>query len=310
MTTLPSRPLGRSEMSASVIGLGCNQFGNRLDLAGTRAVLERAISLGITFLDTADRYGATRSEEFMGEVLRTRRNEVVLATKFGLDLGDGWEGPRGAPAYIRHAIEGSLRRLRTDCVDLYWYHRPDGVTPIADTLAALDELVRAGKVRAIGASNFSAAQIREADRTARELGLTRFSAIQNEYSLLHREPEEEVLGLCEQLELAFIPYYPLASGLLTGKYRRGQAAPAGARLAGREQVATEAQWRVVEALVAYAAARGLEPAEVAIGALLAQPAVASVITGATSPEQLEANAAAARWRPDAAALRELQEALA
>lgn len=310
MTTLPSRPLGRSEMSASVIGLGCNQFGNRLDLAGTRAVLERAISLGITFLDTADRYGATRSEEFMGEVLRTRRNEVVLATKFGLDLGDGWEGPRGAPAYIRHAIEGSLRRLRTDCIDLYWYHRPDGVTPIADTLAALDELVRAGKVRAIGASNFSAAQIREADRTARELGLTRFSAIQNEYSLLHREPEEEVLGLCEQLELAFIPYYPLASGLLTGKYRRGQAAPAGARLAGREQVATEAQWRVVEALVAYAAARGLEPAEVAIGALLAQPAVASVITGATSPEQLEANAAAARWRPDAAALRELQEALA
>lgn len=309
MTTIPTRPLGHSAIPVSVIGLGCNQFGNRLDLAGTRAVLERAIALGVTFLDTADRYGNTLSEQYMGEVLRSRRDEVVLATKFGMDLGDGWEGPRGAPEYIRHACEGSLRRLQTDVIDLYWYHRPDGVTPIGQTLEALDELVRAGKVRAIGASNFSAAQIREADQVARAHGLTRFTAIQNEYSLLHREPEQEVLGLCDELELAFIPYYPLASGLLTGKYRRGQAAPAGARLAGREQLASEEQWRVVEALCSYASARGLEPAEVAIGALLARPAVASVITGATGPEQVQANAAAARWQPDRAELAQLWAAL-
>ncbi len=309
MTTIPTRPLGHSAIPVSVIGLGCNQFGNRLDLAGTRAVLERAIALGVTFLDTADRYGNTLSEQYMGEVLRSRRDEVVLATKFGMDLGDGWEGPRGAPEYIRHACEGSLRRLQTDVIDLYWYHRPDGVTPIGQTLEALDELVRAGKVRAIGASNFSAAQIREADQVARAHGLTRFTAIQNEYSLLHREPEQEVLGLCDELELAFIPYYPLASGLLTGKYRRGQAAPAGARLAGREQLASEEQWRVVEALCSYASARGLEPAEVAIGALLARPAVASVITGATGPEQVQANAAAARWAPDSAELAQLWAAL-
>ena len=309
MTTIPTRPLGHSAIPVSVIGLGCNQFGNRLDLAGTRAVLERAIALGVTFLDTADRYGNTLSEQYMGEVLRSRRDEVVLATKFGMDLGDGWEGPRGAPEYIRHACEGSLRRLQTDVIDLYWYHRPDGVTPIAQTLEALDQLVRAGKVRAIGASNFSAAQIREADQVARAHGLTRFTAIQNEYSLLHREPEQEVLGLCDELELAFIPYYPLASGLLTGKYRRGQAAPAGARLAGREQLASEEQWRVVEALCSYASARGLEPAEVAIGALLARPAVASVITGATGPEQVQANAAAARWQPDRAELAQLWAAL-
>nr|WP_249019567.1 aldo/keto reductase [Conexibacter sp. S30A1] len=309
MTTIPTRPLGHSAIPVSVIGLGCNQFGNRLDLAGTRAVLERAIALGVTFLDTADRYGNTLSEQYMGEALRSRREEVVLATKFGMDLGDGWEGPRGAPEYIRHACEGSLRRLQTDVIDLYWYHRPDGVTPIDQTLEALDELVRAGKVRAIGASNFSAAQIREADQVARAHGLTRFTAIQNEYSLLHREPEQEVLGLCDELELAFIPYYPLASGLLTGKYRRGQAAPAGARLAGREQLASEEQWRVVEALCSYASARGLEPAEVAIGALLARPAVASVITGATGPEQVQANAAAARWAPDSAELAQLWAAL-
>lgn len=309
MTTIPTRPLGHSAIPVSVIGLGANQFGNRLDLAGTRAVLERAIALGVTFLDTADRYGNTLSEQYMGEALRSRREEVVLATKFGMDLGDGWEGPRGAPEYIRHACEGSLRRLQTDVIDLYWYHRPDGVTPIQQTLEALDQLVRAGKVRAIGASNFSAAQIREADQVARAHGLTRFTAIQNEYSLLHREPEQEVLGLCDELELAFIPYYPLASGLLTGKYRRGQAAPAGARLAGREQLASEAQWRVIEALCSYSSARGLEPAEVAIGALLAQPAVASVITGATGPEQVQANAAAARCQPDRAELAQLWAAL-
>ncbi len=309
MTNIETRPLGHSGIQVSVVGLGCNQFGGRLDLEGTRAVIDGAISQGITFLDTADRYGNTKSEEFIGQVLQGRRDEVILATKFGMDLGDGWDGPRGAPEYIRHAAESSLRRLQTDVIDLYWYHRPDGVTPIGDTLAGLDELVRAGKVRAIGASNFSAHQIREAERAAQERGLTRFTAIQNEYSLLHREPESDVLPLCEQLELAFIPYYPLASGLLTGKYRRDQAAPEGARLSSREQIATDAQWRVVEALTDYADERNLPLTDVAIGALLAQPVVTSVIAGATKPEQLTSNAAAASWKPSAADLRELRAAL-
>lgn len=302
MASLSTRPLGHSGIQVSVLGLGCNQFGSRLDLEGTRAVLDRALARGITFLDTADRYGLTRSEELMGEVLKGRRGEVVLATKFGLDTGDGWAGPRGTPAYVRHAVEGSLRRLQTDVIDLYYYHRPDGVTPIAETLAALDELLREGKVRAIGASNFSATQIREADAAARAHGLTRFTAVQNEYSLLHREPEAEVLGLCEQLELAFIPFFPLACGLLTGKYRRDQPGPEGARLSARGRIASDEQWVAVEALTAYAAARGRALTDVAIGALLTRPAVASVIAGATRPEQLDANAAAASWEPDAADL--------
>ena len=310
MINVETRPLGHSAIQVSVVGLGCNQFGGRLDLEGTRAVIDGALSQGITFLDTADRYGNTHSEEFIGELLKHgRRDEVVLATKFGMDTGDGWTGPRGAPEYIRHAAENSLRRLQTDVIDLYWYHRPDGVTPIADTLEALDTLVKAGTVRAIGASNFSAAQVAEADRVAGERGLTRFTAIQNEYSLLHRAPEDDVLPLCERLDIAFIPYFPLASGLLTGKYRRDQAAPEGARLSNREEIATDAQWRIVEALTGYAEERGLTLTDVAIGALLTQPAVASVIAGATRPEQLVANAAAANWRPSAADLESLRVAL-
>jgi aryl-alcohol dehydrogenase-like predicted oxidoreductase len=310
MTNIETRPLGHSGIQVSVVGLGCNQFGGRLDLSGTRDVIDAAISHGITFLDTADRYGNTKSEEFIGEVLKGRRDEVVLATKFGLDLGDGWTGPRGAPDYIHHAVENSLRRLRTDVIDLYWYHRPDGVTPIGDTLAGLDELVKAGKVRAIGASNFSAAQIHEGERAAGERGLTRFTAIQNEYSLLHREPERDVLALCEELELAFIPYYPLASGLLTGKYHRDQAAPAGARLSNSEEIATDEQWRVVEALTGYAQQQGVPLTDVAIGALLTHPAVSSVITGATRPSQVESNASAANWKPSPADLQALRSLLA
>ncbi len=310
MTNIPTRPLGHSAIQVSVVGLGCNQFGGRLDLEGTRAVIDGAISEGITFLDTADRYGNTHSEEFIGEVLRGRRDEVVLATKFGMDLGDGWEGPRGAPDYIQHAAENSLRRLQTDVIDVYWYHRPDGITPIADTLAGLDTLVKAGKVRSIGASNFGADQIEEADAIARERGLTRFTAIQNEYSLLHRDPESDVLPVCERLDVAFIPYYPLASGLLTGKYRRDAAAPEGARLSKRDQIATDEQWAMVESLVAYADQRGVPVTDVAIGALLTHPAVASVIAGATKPEQLASNAAAARWTPTEADLAELRALLA
>ncbi len=306
MTKPALRPLGHSGIEVSSIGLGCNNFGGRIDLSQTRAVLDSAITEGITFLDTADRYGDTKSEEFMGEVLKDRWHEVVLATKFGLDLGDGWEGPRGRRDYIHHAAENSLRRLQTDVIDLYWYHTPDDVTPIQETLEGLHELVTAGKVRAIGASNFSAAQLREADEVARANGLTRFTALQNEYSLLVRDPEPEILPLCVELDVAFIPYFPLASGLLTGKYTRTGAVPTGTRLSGRDEIATPEQWEIVEQLSDYAAARGVSMTEVAIGALLAQPSVASVIAGATKPEQIKSNAAAAGWVPsesDLAALR-------
>jgi aryl-alcohol dehydrogenase-like predicted oxidoreductase len=297
MANLPIRRLGDSDLEVPVVGLGCNNFGRRVDLEGTRAVVDAALAEGVNFLDTADIYGgAGASEELLGQVLEGRREQVVLATKFGMDMGDG-KGPRGSRDYVLQAAEASLRRLRTDVIDLYWYHQPDGVTPIAETLAALDELVRSGTVRAIGASNFSADQIEEADSVAREGGLARFVAIQNEYSLLVREAEEEVLPACERLGLGFIPYFPLASGLLTGKYRRGAQAPAGARLSGRAQVASDEQFELLDALERFAGERGLSMLEVAIGGLLARPVVSSVIAGATKPDQVRANAAAARWTP-------------
>lgn len=307
---LEQRPFGDSGLNVSVIGLGCNNFGRRLDIAGTRAVVDAALEQGVTFFDTADIYGgAGKSEAFLGEVLEGRRDHVVLATKFGMDMGDG-RGPRGSRAYIMEAVEASLRRLRTDWIDVYWYHEPDGVTPIAETLAALDELVRSGKVRAIGGSNFDADQIEEADGVARASGLVRFAAIQNEYSLLVRDPERDVLPLCERLGLGFVPYFPLASGLLTGKYRRGQSGPSGARLSGREQIATDEQFDAVEALVDYARERGLSLSQVAIGALLAQAPVCSVIAGATKPEQVRENAAAAAWVPSSDDLQALAGTLA
>jgi aryl-alcohol dehydrogenase-like predicted oxidoreductase len=297
VTALPARPLGESGLNASIVGLGCNNFGRRVNLDGTRAVVDAAIEHGITFFDTADIYGgAGRSEELLGEVLEGRRDQVVLATKFGMDMGDG-PGPRGSREYIQHAVEGSLRRLRTDVIDYYWYHEPDGETPVSETLETLDGLVRAGKVRAIGASNFTAQLIEEAARVAAERGLTPFTAIQNEYSLFVRDAERDVLPMCERLGLGFVPYFPLASGLLTGKYQRGQAGPAGARLSGREQVATEEQFEILEALDEYARERDVSMSTVAIGALLARPAVASVIAGATKPEQVAANARAAEWTP-------------
>jgi aryl-alcohol dehydrogenase-like predicted oxidoreductase len=309
MSQVATRPLGSSGIPVSVVGLGCNQFGGRLDQAQTRAVLDAAIDTGVTFLDTADVYGGTHSEEFIGEALKGRRDQVVLATKFGSDLKDGWSGPRAAGDYIRHAVESSLRRLQTDTIDVYWLHRPDGITPIGDTLEALDALVKAGTVRAIGASNFSAQQIEEADSIAKERGLTPFTAIQNHYSLLERAAEADVLPLCERLNIAFIPYFPLAMGLLTGKYQRDAAPPEGARLSSRDEIATPERWEIVEALTAYAAERGVALTDVAIGALLAQPSVASVISGATKPEQVDANAASAEWTPSTADLAALAELL-
>jgi aryl-alcohol dehydrogenase-like predicted oxidoreductase len=307
-TPLPTRRLGDSELEVSVVGLGCNNFGRRLDLDGTRAVLEAALEAGITFFDTADVYGSGgASEELMGQALEGRRGEFVIATKFGWEM----EGVAGVPAaargsreYIRWAVEGSLRRLHVDRIDLYQYHRPDGRTPIGETLAALDELVREGVVRAIGCSNFSAGELEEAEREARERGLARFVTLQNEYSLLERGIEAEVAPACERLGVSILPFFPLYRGLLTGKYRRGEAAPAGTRLAGSTP-GTEEQLEVIEALRAFAEERELELIDVAIGGLAAQPAVASVIAGATKPEQVRANVGAVRWQPGDADLAEL-----
>lgn len=305
---IASRPLGDSGLDVSVVGLGCNNFGRRIDLEATRAVVDAALEQGVTFFDTANTYGRGQSEEFLGEVLEGRRDQVMLATKFGMDMGDG-KGPRGSRDYIMQAVEASLRRLRTDTIDVYWYHRPDGVTPIAETLEALDELVRRGSVRAIGASNFSAQQLEEADAVARERGLTRFTALQNEYSLLVRDAERDVLPACERLGIGFVPFFPLASGLLTGKYRRGEAGPSGARLSDREQIASDEQFDLLDALQSYAGARGVSLVDVAIGALIARPVISTVIAGATKPEQVRANAAAARWLPSDEDVAELEELL-
>jgi len=284
-----------------VVGLGTNNFGRRIGLEETRAVVDAALDCGIDFIDTADVYGGDgASERLLGEVLRGRRDEVVLATKFGWDRG-------GSRAQLRNAIEASLGRLETDRIDLYQYHRPDGVTPIEETLAALTELLDEGKVREIGCSNFSAAQLVEAHEVARASGLRPFASIQNEYNLLDRRIEAGVIAECERLGVAVIPYFPLASGLLTGKYRRGEDAPAGTRLAGRGSVADDATFDKLEALARFASERGLDPVEVAIGGLAAQPMVTSVIAGATRPEQVRANARAARWQPTAEDLRALDE---
>jgi len=294
--------LGNEGPGVSVVGLGCNNFGGRVDLDGTRAVVDAALDAGITLLDTADTYGNKGgSESLLGEVLEGRREQVVLATKFGHDMGYGME-PRGSREYIRRAIDESLRRLRTDFVDLYQYHRPDGVTPFAETFGALDELVQEGKVRYVGHSNLEAAQVEEVAALAREHGWAHPVSAQNRYSLLHRDPEEDLLPVCERLGLGVLPYFPLASGLLTGKYRRGEPRPEGTRLSQRDEVFTDETFDRIEALEAYADERRVSLLEVAIGGLLAQRAVASVISGATKPQQVRANAAAGEWEPSEADL--------
>ena len=304
------RPLGDCGLVVSVTGLGCNNFGRRLDLDATRAVVDAALDAGITLLDTADTYGnGGGSEELLGQVLAGRRDEVVLATKFGhqqFDMGYGpAAGAKGGRAYIRRAVERSLRRLRTDYLDLYQIHTPDPVTPIAETLAALGELVTEGKVRYLGHSNFTGWQIADAAHVARAAGAVPFVSAQNQWSLLERGAEAEVVPAARHFGLGVLPYFPLANGLLTGKVRRGQEPPAGSRLASRPGYLTEAKLDRVEALISWAAGRGRTVLEVAIGALAAQPGCASVIAGATSPEQVKANAAAADWLPSAADLAEL-----
>ena len=282
-------------LDVTVAGLGCNNFGWRIDAAATVAVVNAALDAGINFFDTADVYDTGNSEEFLGRALGGRRKNVIVATKFGMKMGEGKEGAR--PEYIRRAAEDSLRRLQTDYIDLYQLHRPDPKAPIADTLGALDELVKAGKVREIGASNFTAAQMREAE-TAAPAGAARFVSIQNEYSMLHREPEEEVIAECRSLKLALLPYFPLANGLLTGKYRLGQPVPKGSRgdAGWGPKVFTDENLAIVGKLAAFAESRAHTLLELAIDWLLAQPAVSSVIAGASKPEQVKANAAAVNWK--------------
>ena len=307
------RQLGRSGLTVSVVGLGCNNVGRTLDLAATRKLVDAAIDAGITLFDTADTYGAYRgqSEEILGEVLDGRRDGVVLATKFGMDMrganGPDW-GARGSRRYVRIAVEASLRRLRTNYIDLYQYHEPDGVTPVEETLAALDELVAEGKVRYVGSSNFRAWQVAQADHVARETGATRFVGAQNEYSLLDRRVEADLVPACLEYGVGVLPFFPLANGLLTGKYSRSDRPRPGTRIADRKpQLYETAPWDVLERMERYAAERGRTLLEVAIGGLAAQPAVASVIAGATSEEQVRANARAGEWEPTEADLDSLDE---
>jgi aryl-alcohol dehydrogenase-like predicted oxidoreductase len=287
------------ELEVSVVGLGCNNFGGRVDFAGTKAVVDAALDAGINHLDTANIYGNKGgSERFLGELLEGRRDQVVLATKFGMDMGDG-ETARGRRDYVRRALEDSLGRLRTDRVDLLYYHRPDGVTPFEETLEAMNELADEGKARQLAVSNLTVEQLDEVVAIAAQEGLTPVVALQNEYSLLEREAERDVLPRCRELGLGFVPYFPLASGMLTGKYRRGEAPPEGTRLHGQDDRLTPEVFDTIERLEGFARERGHSLLELAIAALASRPEIPSVIAGATRAEQVRANAAAAEWMLDA-----------
>jgi len=312
MRIMRYRTLGDSGLLVSVVGLGCNNFGGRIDVKQTRAVVDAAIDAGITLFDTAEMYGQDGGSELaLGEVLQGRRDKVVLATKFGhrrVDMGYGpAAGAKGGRNYIRLAVEKSLRRLRTDYIDLYQLHTPDPLTPIEETIAALDELVTAGKVRYTGHSNLSGWQLADAAHTAASAGRTPFISAQNHWSLLERAAEAEVVPAAVHFGLGVLPYFPLANGLLTGKVRRGQEVPPGTRLAARSGYVTEDKLDKVEALIAWGAQHEASILEIAIGGLAAQPGCASVIAGATSPEQVRANADAGQWEPTPDELEEIDK---
>ncbi|MET0415882.1 MAG: aldo/keto reductase [Actinoplanes sp.] len=316
MSEMSYRRLGTSGLVVSVVGIGCNNFGRKLDAEGTKVVVDAAFDAGITLFDTADIYGAERgaSEECLGAALKGRRDDIVLATKFGMKM-DGTNGndfgARGARRYIVRAVEASLRRLETDYIDLYQMHEPDPATPIDETLAALDDLVRSGKVRYLGNSNFAGWQIADADWTARAAGRTPFISAQNQYSLLNREVEAEVVPACEQFGLGLLPFFPLNSGLLSGKYKRNETPAEGTRLSldRYQRWLAAADWDTIEALTAFGADRGHSLLDVAIAGLAARPAVTSVIAGATTAEQVHANAAAGTWQLTADDLAKLEEIL-
>ena len=291
--------LGRSGLRVSVVGLGCNNFGGRIDLEATRKVVHRALDCGITLFDTADIYGERGgSETCLGQILGDRRKEIVLASKFGMEMDDG-EKKGGSRRYIMQAVEDSLRRLQTDWIDLYQYHRPDPLTPIDETLRALDDLIRQGKVRYIGCSNMPSWEVATAQWTARDLGTNSFVSAQDEYSLLVRDAEKELIPSAVAYGLGLLPYFPLASGLLTGKYQRNAPMPVDARLTKTQRLAdrylTEKNWQRTEKLADFCEAQGKSMVELAFSWLLAQPVVSSVIAGATKPEQIEANVKAADW---------------
>jgi aryl-alcohol dehydrogenase-like predicted oxidoreductase len=305
---MEKRRIGSLEVS--VVGVGCNNFGTRIDEARTKEVIDAALDAGINFLDTADSYGNGRSEELIGRVLTGRRSEAIIATKFGLAVPGQGSGAR--QAYVKKAFEASLKRLRTDYIDLYQLHTPDAAVPIEETLGALNELVKAGKIREIGCSNFSAQQLRESQAATTRLKTARFASVQNEYSLLHREPEAQVLGECERQGIAFLPYFPLKSGLLTGKYRRGQPIPEDTRVAKFERyrkLLTDENLDKVEHLIEYAQSHGHTILDLAISWLLAHRVVASVIAGASSGQQVRANVSAANWDLSAADLQQIDNLL-
>jgi aryl-alcohol dehydrogenase-like predicted oxidoreductase len=304
------RNLGRSGLRISLVGLGCNNFGERLPLEGARKVVHKALDLGVAFLDTADRYGGPgASETILGEILGSRRQDIVLATKFGISVEDRTALAGASRRYIMSAVEASLRRLKTDWIDLYQVHRPDPLTPIEETLRALDDLVRDGKVRYIGTSNFAAWQVAEAEWTARAIDTERFASVQDEYSLAYRGHEKELIPAIEAYGLGFLPYRPLASGILTGKYRRGEALPAGTRMARLKhhaaKYARDKNFEVAERLDEFAKARGHTLIELAFSWLAARPFVSSIIPGAMTPEQVEQNVAAVGWKLTAEELAEI-----
>ena len=304
------RPLGTSGLVVSVVGLGCNAFGRRIDADASTAVIHAALDEGITLFDTADTYGFGASETILGRALGSRRAEVVVATKFGSDMqgrnGPDW-GARASRRSLRTAVTASLRRLGTDCIDLYQPHEPDGVTPFEETLVALDEIVTEGKVRYVGSSNLAAWQVVEADWVARTGGYERFVSAQNKYSIYDRAAEAELVPACERVGVGILPYFPLEYGLLTGKYRRDEPAPVDSRLAVEKERFKTADFDRIEALERFATQQGIALLDVAIGGLAAQPAVASVIAGATRPEQVRANVAASRLQPTADDLAALDE---
>ena len=309
------RPLGRSGLMVSAVGIGTNAFSRRVDQDGVDAILDAAQDTGVTLLDTADIYGGKPggSEELLGNALQGRRDDFVVATKFGMDMqgANGADhGVRGSRRYVRRAVEASLRRLQTDHIDLYQLHAPDPVTPLAETLEALTELVREGKVRYVGCSNFAGWQVADAAWIAETKGLEAFVSVQNRYSLLDRTVEDEVAPAAERFGLGILPFFPLEYGLLTGKYTRGDDAPSGSRAAldpSRASWLQEADWDRIEALTSYAEKRELSLTDVAIAGLAAQPAVASVISGVSRAEQVRTNAAAMAWEPSEDDLDELDD---